>query len=198
MHTTKEEAKKSLAPDLSLINDIGTVLRFVKEDFGGLTGNLESLLSKGEITFDLVWAIFPPREFVVALEHGTLRQPQALAIATADYGSYENGGKYSAGQGKIITHDGEDFGKASFVPVIEAFEGSHKVTSLEFYPIKYHADEVALRNRLIARGKRYMKFLEKPAPQEYTLHYAIAENQTTARRSERESQKIRVCPSQIT
>ncbi|KAF1845136.1 AAA family ATPase [Cucurbitaria berberidis CBS 394.84] len=188
----KEEEKQKPQPDQLLINDIGTALRFVEEDFGGEINNLQSLLSKGEITFDLLWAIFPPRELIVAMEHGILRQPQALSIATSEYGTRDNGSKYYEAEGRVITHDGEDFGKGRFAPVIEAFEGAKKLTILEFYPIKYHPDEPALRKRLIARGKKYVALLENPTCQDYPLNHAVGENEHNLQRADKDSEKINV------
>jgi len=57
----KEEEKEKDEPNQFLINDIGTAMRFVDEDFGYQIQSLASLIDKGEITFDLLWAIFPPR-----------------------------------------------------------------------------------------------------------------------------------------
>jgi hypothetical protein len=175
-----------------LVNDIGTALRFVDEDFGGVINNLQSLLSSGEITFDLLWAIFPPGEVVVTVEHGLLRQSQAFPVLTADYGQHRNGERYFWARGKIITHDGQDFGKGTFVPTIEAFEGSRKLTTLEFLPMKFHPEEIKLRQSLIARGQKYVSFLKNPVCREYSLHYAVAENELIVQRTERNPEKLSV------
>jgi hypothetical protein len=184
----KEEEKQKAQPEQSLVNDIGTVLRFVEEDFGGSVNSLQSLLSKGEITFDLLWAIFPPSELIIAMEHGVLRQPQALNILTAEYGSHQNGQQFFSATGKIITHDGQDFGRGSFVPTIQGFEGSRKLTTLAFFPIRFHPDEDKLRQRLIARGKKYMAFLNGPVCREYTMQYAVAHPE----RDQKDPEKISV------
>jgi hypothetical protein len=170
----KEEEKQKAQPEQSLVNDIGTVLRFVEEDFGGTINNLQSLLSKGEITFDLLWAIFPPREPIFATDHGTLRQTQALNIISAEYGTHKNGDQFYLANGNIITHDGDGFGRGTFSTTIEAFEGSRKLTTLAFFPSKFHPEEDKLRQRLISRGKKYVAFLKGPVCREYTLQYAVA------------------------
>ena len=126
------------------------------------------------------------------MEHGVLRQPQALPIVTSDYGTRKNGSKYFWGQGKVITHDGEDFGRGKFVPIIDAFEGTKKITALEFYPMKFHHDESALRKRLIARGKKYLSLHENPCCRDYPLSYAIGENQLLPQRTDKDPEKINV------
>lgn len=189
----KEEEKQKTDPDQQLINDIGTALRFVEEDYGGTLASLQSLLASGEITFDLLWAIFPPQELIVAMEHGVLRQPQALPLLSSDYGTRENGQRYFWAKGSVITHDGEDFGKGDFTTVINAFEGARKVSSLAFYPLKFHHEEAALRERLIARGKKYVELLQAPTCRDYPLHYAIGESLLALQRDDKDPEKINVC-----
>jgi hypothetical protein len=188
----KEKEKQKAQPEQSLVNDIGTALRLVEEDFGGAINNLQSLLSKGEITFDLLWAIFPPGELIVAMEHGLLRQPQALSVLTADYATQQNGQRYFWAKGMIITHDGEDFGKGSFTVTIPAFEGARKLMTLEFFPMKFHSEEDKFRQRLIARGEKYVAFLKGPICREYSLHFAVAEDALIVKRTERNPEKISV------
>jgi hypothetical protein len=191
----KEQEKLKAQPDQSLINDIGTVLRFVEEDFGGATSSLQSLLAAGEITYDLLWAIFPPSELVVAMEHGLLRQPQAMSVLTTDYVVPQTKPKYFTASGMVITHDGEDFGKAYFELMIPIFEGARKLSTLSFLPMRFHPEEDKLRDCLIARGKKYIYFLQGPACREYTIKHAVAEDTLIAKRTERNPEKISVSVS---
>jgi hypothetical protein len=68
---------------------------------------------------------------------------------------------------------------------VNDFNGTRKLTSLNFFPIKYHPNNVDLQKRLIVRGKKFMALLRKPTCQEYPLSIAVGENEliaeTTAR-----------------
>ncbi|KAH8724359.1 P-loop containing nucleoside triphosphate hydrolase protein [Phaeosphaeriaceae sp. PMI808] len=191
----KEEEKKKSMPDQALINDIGTALRFVQEDYGELIENLKSLTSNGEITFNLLWAIFPPNELVLADNHSILKQPQAFVALSSGNSQRDNRQEFFWAEGKVITHDGEDFGMGNFCPEINSFEGAQKIASLSCFPIKFHPHATALKASLIARGKKYISFLRSPTCQEYPVNYAVGENDVIAQRvsrSELIAEKINV------
>lgn len=99
----KEAEKKKKDPDQALINDIGTALRFVDEDFGERIASLKSLIANNEITFDLLWTIFPPKELVVVPDHGILKQPLAIPVISSAYATRENHQRYFYTYGKVIT-----------------------------------------------------------------------------------------------
>jgi hypothetical protein len=174
LFSRKEEEKKKDEPNQNLINDIGTALRFIQEDFGGLLQNLDSLLEKDEITFDLLWTIFPPKTLVIATNHELTHQPQALNLTSGSYGKQENGARYYQVSGNIITHDGEDFGYGSLDIIIDQFEGAKSLTALSVFPFKYHQDHESLRKDLIARGRKYLSLIrEGHVCQEYTYTFGL-------------------------
>jgi hypothetical protein len=63
---------------------------------------------------------------------------------------------------------------------VNDFNGTRKLTSLDFFPMKYHPHEASLQTRLIARGKKYIALLRKPTCQEYPLSIAVGENEVIA------------------
>ena len=168
-------------------------MRFVEEDFAIPYKNLQALLSVGEITYELLWAMFPPDELVIALAQGRLRQPQAMPTTNSGYSKRRNGEQYFYANGKVVTHDGEDFGRGTIEMVIEHFEGTRKVTSLAFFPLKYCAQGPTIRTRLIARGKKYIACLKTPVCQEYSS-YAIADSEIQNERPADNIEKINVRP----
>jgi hypothetical protein len=191
----KEEEKQKPQPDQKLIDDIGTALRYVEEDFSDQAASLKSLLEQKEITYDLLWAIFPPKEVVIAPKYGTMNQEQAYNLTDSNYSRRPNDSEYFYVNGQIITFDGQDFGHGSLAVEIDKFEGSRKITALVVYPIRHHPNELTLRQNLIARGKKYLSLLEKPACRDYPVTYAVKEI-TLADGSNR-SEKFNVCLSLI-
>lgn len=144
------------------------------EDFGGRIQSLDSLLEKGEITFDLLWAIFPPKTHIFAPNHGLTNQPQALELQSECYEERRNGSRYYQVYGNIITHDGEDFGYGSLELQIDEFEGARNLTSLTAFPLKYHPDQESVRKDLITRGRKYLSLIrEGNICQEYTYNFGV-------------------------
>ena len=163
----KAEEKERTTPDHALIDDIGTALRFVQEDYGSTILSLDSLLLSREITWDLIWAICPPKATFLAPRYGLMHQMQAFYVTSSSYGQKPNGTKYFELNGRIITHDGTDFGWGKIAITIGHFEGARPLTSLDAFPLEYMAEFEAVRDKLVARGRRYVSFVDQPKCLEY-------------------------------
>ncbi|GLA16454.1 hypothetical protein AnigIFM62618_003033 [Aspergillus niger] len=155
----KEEEKQKENPNQQLINDIGTALQFVEEDFAAQISSLKSLISENQITWDLLWAIFPPKEVIISPRFGLMSEEQAFNLKMSSYQSRPNGQQYFSASADVIKHDGQDFGKATMELEID----------------KYHDEESAVRERLIARGRKFVALLEQPACRDYTAANGVRE-----------------------
>ena len=155
------------------MNDIGTALRYIDEDFGSRMDDLDSLLKYDEITFELLWALFPPKETIFASRHGVLQQDQALYLSQTAYSARENQSKYFNVTGDVISHDGEDFGWATLDIEIDEYEGAKKIDKLPVYPFAYHTDSEKIKSTLLARGHKYISLVQKPICQEYNATTAL-------------------------
>ena len=173
----KAAEKEKPEPDQSLINDIGTALRFVEEDLGERTESLDSLLAQDEITHDLLWAIFPPKEIIFAPKHGLMNQKQVLKLNTTSYGVRVNNTGYFQIEARLISHDGEDFGWGTIYFVIDEFHGARKITNLSIYPLSRSVERDIIRQDLISRGRFYLSLIDSPACLEYTHPHAVKEVQ---------------------
>ena len=170
----KTEEKEKLEPDQALINDIGTALRFVEEDYADEIASLSSLLAKEQITWDLLWTICPPNAIILAPKHGPLHQTQGLKLASSSYQERLNRTLFFYIRGAIITHDGTDFGWGHLDLEVDRFDGAKQITSLAAFPLRYSHEREVVRERLVARGRRYLSIVDKPTCLEY------AENGPTA------------------
>jgi hypothetical protein len=137
--------------------------------------NQKSLLAEKQITYDLLWTIFPPKEVCLAPSHGMLNQKQAMHLEYAEYGERPNRTRYFGIEGSIITHDGEAFGRGNLTIEINEFDGAKPLSSLPLYPLRYHDNEKDLREALITRGKKYITLLKTPTCQEYTSRFGVKE-----------------------
>lgn len=193
MISRKSKEKKKDEPNQSLIDDIGTALRFINEDFDAQIQSLESLLGNGEITFDLLWAIMKPQELLFSVKYRNFEH-QAMDLHSGSYGKRDNGSKYFNVTGRLINHDGEDFGYGFADIELDEFDGAKKITSLEAYPIRYDPDPDTLRKDLIQRGRKYMSLIQSyPLCQEYTKTFGLTENEFADGRTK--IQKTNVCYS---
>jgi hypothetical protein len=173
----KEEEKLKPEPDQGLINDIGTALRFVDEDFGGQLQSLDTFLAQEEITFDLLWILFPPFEKVIAINHGTMNQTQVMHLYSAKEGQNANGARYFEVSGWVVTHDGLDFGKGTIEVQIPQFDGAVKPRKLPVYPLKFYDNVDSIRQQLIARGKKYIGLLQTLSCKDYSMLFGISEKE---------------------
>ncbi|KAF7904687.1 hypothetical protein EAF00_002021 [Botryotinia globosa] len=64
----KLEEKQKDDPNQILMNEIGTALQFINEDFGPQIQSLEWLLNDGEITYDLLWALMKSGDYVATTQ----------------------------------------------------------------------------------------------------------------------------------
>ena len=96
-----------------------------------------------------------------------MHQMQAFYITSSSYQERLNGTKYFGINGRIITHDGTDFGWGTIVIEIDQFEGARPLTSLDAFPLEYMTEFEAERNRLVARGRRYVAIVDQPNCFEY-------------------------------
>ena len=96
-----------------------------------------------------------------------MHQMQAFYVASSSYGQRPNGTKYFGLNGRIITHDGTDFGWGNIEIAIDQFEGARPLASLDAFPLEYMAEFEALRDKLVARGRRYVFFVDQPLCLEY-------------------------------
>jgi hypothetical protein len=163
-HLKKLEAGNQ--QDDAVINDIGAVFDFVKQDLGDSIENLKSLSEHGDITYQLVWALFPPNilGFTAA---NTLREPQPFIFKSGTYERDSTGREFFLITGRIIHHDGIDFGYSDLRAEIPSFTGSKKVSSLAAFPLSEHPEEEKLRVQMIERGRKFARFVTL-ACQEYT------------------------------
>ncbi|KAF2455506.1 hypothetical protein BDY21DRAFT_66848 [Lineolata rhizophorae] len=151
-----EEAAKP-TPDTTLLADLDIAIEYTLEDFGSDMANLRSLSEHGEITYDLVWALFPPNAIVYTAAN-QLHQPHALRFLKGEYVGGEE--PHYALECRMISHDGQDFGWATMDLKIRPFEGARKVYGLDAFPLESHPEAERVREMLIERGKTYVSLLK--------------------------------------
>lgn len=157
--------KQEEVPDAALCDDIALALDFFHEEYASLTADLTSLVEHGDITYDLLWALFPFHIPVFSIDN-TSSEPQLVRFSSGEYKETNQGNFYLL-RGQMINHDGVDFGWGSHSYRLNEFGGSCKIRSLAAYPFEHHPAQDEIRAQLLERGRKYVSLVE-PKLQEYT------------------------------
>jgi len=148
LRKTKENA------DVDLIEDIDILLRFIDEDYGDTIADCEHLISTNQITFNHLWALFPPNTLVYRY-HDVTEQHQVLLYRRMSHLMKDEKGIYVWLTCDFITDDGSAFGLAREHFVIRFFKGTSKIQDLPVYPLQHNKDWINIRESAICRGKKF-------------------------------------------
>ncbi|KAJ5089607.1 hypothetical protein N7532_008291 [Penicillium argentinense] len=107
----------------------------------------KDLIRNGVITHPLLWTLFEPDDVVVANVGG--RQCAYLFVDDA----INCRTKAVLLDVKYVDFDGDDFGYRDYQFEVPVFIGTTPITTLPAFPLRYHPDKDAIKERLIARGK---------------------------------------------
>ncbi len=129
------------------------LVRFLQSHFASAIKTLPKLLEHGEITFDLLWALFRPNSIVYSVDEHS-EQPECTMV---DFGDDKEGmrGRFFGLDVRNINWVGKVFGEVSDIIVIYEFPGAQPITSLDAFPLEYHQDMGTVKSTLIKRGRRF-------------------------------------------
>lgn len=149
----KRKAIKKLEKQRSLVK---TLVKYIDEDYASTKKTLYPLLAAGNITFELLWALYRPNDIAVTSCYGDWDEPRCFKIDYAIKDHSMMRGEWYCIEGKYMEYDGKNFGLGPFEANVEAFKGPRKITSLACYPLQYHKDPEGVRKQIVARGKQFL------------------------------------------
>ncbi|KAH0436386.1 AAA family ATPase [Colletotrichum camelliae] len=152
--------------DDAFVKDLTTALEFLEADFAKTKLNMQSLLESGDITYELLWALFTPRS-VIYTESNTMKEPQAYLLFSGDYVETPMRERWYQIEGKMLHHDSDALGWGFPTFKIPHFTGTKKITSIASFPLSYHPEKQRLREKLIERGRKYVDIVSQPVCLEY-------------------------------
>ncbi|KAF3801960.1 putative inactive ATP-dependent zinc metalloprotease FTSHI 3 [Colletotrichum gloeosporioides] len=172
-----DTARHSEPRDEELISDLAETVMFAKSEHAINMDNLERLVDAGEITWDLMWAIFPPN-ILVYRYHRLTEQDQVLKLRAMSQVKRQDNSIFWRLECHIVADDGIKFGLASepMVAVIDQFTGARKIADLRVFPLKYHEKMSDVRATALDRGRRLATFREPQVIE--TSGSAMFENRT--------------------
>jgi hypothetical protein len=147
---------------------------YIKTDYDKVRKRLDPMLKAGNITFDLVWALFKPNTIVYTPTYSNKEDPRAFKV---DY-CYKQRDflqrEWYDIEGRYLEYDGKNFGLGEYYVRINAFKGPRKISSLDGFPLSFHKEPEALREQLVERGKKFVSL----QGQNYRMHKGIAVSST--------------------
>ncbi|KAK1053693.1 hypothetical protein LTR33_014327, partial [Friedmanniomyces endolithicus] len=127
------------------------LVQYLDEDFKDTKKRLYPLLEAGKIEFDLVWTLFKPNNVAIASSYGVWEEPIQTTLINSSTRS-----KYYTVEGQYLEYDGKDTGWAKHKMEFSGeFKGPRAINTFDIYPLKYHKDPAAIKDKIVARGKRF-------------------------------------------
>ncbi|KAF2762349.1 hypothetical protein EJ05DRAFT_497202 [Pseudovirgaria hyperparasitica] len=153
----KKEKKKKLKRRLKMqISHLKVLESYLDEDYADTKKTLYPMLEAGNITFDLLWALFKPNTIAFCATYGSKDDPRCFKVDYANKESSFLKGEWYSIEGRYLEYDGKNFGHGEFEQTVESFKGPRKITSLAVYPLSYHKDPDGMKKTLVERGQKFV------------------------------------------
>jgi hypothetical protein len=132
------------------------LIDFMAKAFTRDEAEYSRLVSKGQISFPIVWTLFKPEEEVFIVESHLVRCGRVQSL-------------HGAGQmqewrleTRSWDYNGTFFGPVDSLSILEPFEGVCDITSLPVYPVRFHKNQNHdnLGQRLIERGRKWKSIVD--------------------------------------
>lgn len=150
----KRKTMRKLAQQRSLCK---TLVSYIDEDYAEVKKTLYPLLEAGNITFDLMWALFKPNEIAVTSCYGNWEEPRCFKVEYATKLETMQRGEWYSIEGRYLEYDGKAFGFGDFEVDVDSFKGPRKITSLATYPLKYHKNADKVTKQIVKRGEQFVE-----------------------------------------
>jgi hypothetical protein len=140
------------------------LIDFLESEYAATLQKVDELLPDETITFSLLWAIFVPGE-VIFCPCETTRAPRAfrlLEIRELSNWNWIGSRSWTLSCEYVEAADnpsstGQQLGHATKQINIENFDGVKRIRELVAFPLKYHSQAMALKEKLTVRGREWVK-----------------------------------------
>ncbi|KAF8540209.1 P-loop containing nucleoside triphosphate hydrolase protein [Trichophaea hybrida] len=150
------ESYRTSHADIASMEHLDLLIDCVTEIYAPTTQRLLPLQEHGEITYDLLWALFKPNTPVYTTCFGT-KKPRCVIYDSAEEMINRSKKKYWSMDCRFSDFDGKTFGKASIELVIPKFRGTKRINTLPAFPLKYHLDEKQVKSDLVECGRKFVR-----------------------------------------
>ncbi|KAJ5752813.1 ATPase AAA-type core [Penicillium odoratum] len=132
------------------------LVNHLERAYAPILQRLESMWQHGQITYDLLWALFKPGCHIYTTCIGT-NEPRCV-IFDAGEEVTRNDETWFNLECRFIDYDGVIFGEAGIFLRVPKFRGSKYIATLEAYPLHHHASHEQVQKDLVERGQRFRDF----------------------------------------
>ncbi|KAK0628680.1 P-loop containing nucleoside triphosphate hydrolase protein [Bombardia bombarda] len=120
--------------------------------------HLAELLTRQEITYDLLWALFRPNTEVYSTCSGT-SAPRCTLYNHCEEKQRRDGSRYLHINARYLGTDGTVLGETTVGIEIDYFRGAKRIESLSTYPLQFHPEAAEVRGQLIACGRKFASLM---------------------------------------
>ena len=140
------------------LQHLDLLIDFIEATYKSTTQHFHSLIKKGEITYELLWALFRPNSLVYSTCLGT-GKPRCVVYESGEENETTNGLKYYKLECRYLDYDGQVFGEAPVHFAITKFRGTKPISTLTAFPLQHHPDHKGIRALLIHCGRKFVSLL---------------------------------------
>ncbi|OJD18550.1 hypothetical protein ACJ73_08711 [Blastomyces percursus] len=153
-----EGYRQTIEPESIAAQHLDHLTEFLNGHFSDLKENMTALLNHGEITFELLGALFKPNELIFAIDSNS-EEPRCFV-----YDSYEVKKSHCGPVFEIscrsLDYDGKAFGEVTSILQVPKFRGVKKVFDLPVLPLHYHQKKHDIERELLRRGRKFMDLVD--------------------------------------
>ena len=144
--------------DPASLKHLDLLVDFIKTTYKSTAQRLLPLLEDGQITYDLLWALFKPNSIIYSTCLGT-EKPRCVTYDNGEEGETSNRLKYYKMEYRYLDYDGQVFGEISINLAITKFRGKKRISTLNAFPLQYHPDKKKMRAHLVKCGQKFVSML---------------------------------------
>ena len=116
---------------------------------------VRALLTRGEITYELLPFLFRPSEEIYAVCAGT-SAPRCFKYIHGEEEVELNGSAFFCVEGRFLDFDGTAIGEAIGKIKIEKFRGPKQVRLLSVYSFRFHPEAASVKEKLALCGRTFL------------------------------------------
>ena len=147
--------------DSDTLEGVQAALRYIDTDVRDTITDVEVLLSQRQITYELLWALFPPNAKVIGY-HKDTEQRYVANAQTLEYTYNDEKGPHAVLTCSVIVYDGSRYGYSSLRMEVPEFPSARSIFELPAYPCQYYSDWDEFRTIAIRRAKQYLLLNQRP------------------------------------
>lgn len=118
----KSHRRGTVSPNQAYVAHLDLLINYIETTYADTTIRLLSLLMNGEITYDLLWALFKPNAIIFTTCHGT-HKPRCMKYDFGEEKTTKSGSRYWSIECRYQDFDGKEFGNVSMELEIPRFRG---------------------------------------------------------------------------